>query len=245
MLNGLHMLRGGAPVADMAAAAEGQPGGGSGARVKAALLRWLGRWLVPAEPFSEAFFLTRALSVLLGAGVPRDRMCLVGGVHSLSTLLRAVGENDNKSSSDGDGSPGVDLSVDRQWQQRKGNGGGYGCAAVQLGRVLLADPDFCIKVGIFTPPSICRASPNARSSDAAAGDNNHGKEGGTDSAVLARSRSVNLCDRSNRCIVGSTMALTPLRCVKYGDDSSCGSDTAQGSEITGNCASQFGSAAEW
>jgi 2,4-dienoyl-CoA reductase-like NADH-dependent reductase (Old Yellow Enzyme family) len=62
-----------------------------------------------------------------------------------------------------------------------------GFSAVQLGRVLLADPDWCIKVGVAKDTSgknICNSS-------------------------------LNICDKSNDCIVGATMALQPLRCAKY------------------------------
>lgn len=64
-----------------------------------------------------------------------------------------------------------------------------GFAAVQLGRVLLADPDWCIKIGAYVPNSgSCIKTP------------------------------LQICDRSNQCIVGATMALTPLKCTKYKSD---------------------------
>lgn len=64
---------------------------------------------------------------------------------------------------------------------------------VQLGRVLLADPDWCIKYGI---------SKGVGNSTVRCGDE------------------IRVCDRSNECIVGATMALQPLRCAKYCSSSS-------------------------
>ena len=63
-----------------------------------------------------------------------------------------------------------------------------GFGAIMVGRVLLADPDWCIKVGIVNPSA-------------------------TQSNVLLTPLQV--CDQSNQCIVGATMALKPLRCTKY------------------------------
>ena len=57
---------------------------------------------------------------------------------------------------------------------------------VQLGRVLLADPDWCIK-------------------------NNIHKRKNNDACLSE----LQVCDKSNDCIVGATMALVPLRCQKY------------------------------
>ena len=57
-----------------------------------------------------------------------------------------------------------------------------GFGAVQMGRALLADADWCVKNGL------------------AAGE---------------ASGEVRVCDKMNECIVGATMALRPLRCVKF------------------------------
>jgi hypothetical protein len=65
---------------------------------------------------------------------------------------------------------------------------GLGAGAVQMGRALLADPNYCIKNGIFTPSS---------------------------SSGSIEQEPLNVCDQSNRCIVGATMALQPLNCAKY------------------------------
>jgi hypothetical protein len=160
MVNGLHMLRGGAPVSEMAAAQVSW--------LKSLFLRLLGRYMVPAEPFREAFFRERAISVCLGAGIPLSAVCLVGGVQSLRTVLEAV---------------------DPQ------RGSGFG--AVQMGRVLLADPDFCVKVGLSSADKLLTDSASSL----------------TSSSVV--NQSVNICDNSNRCIVESTMAMKPLSCKKY------------------------------
>ncbi len=70
-----------------------------------------------------------------------------------------------------------------------------GFCAVQLGRVLLADPDWCIKMGIATQQ--CGTG--------------RGTGTGTDVSKVP----VRQCDKSNDCIVGATMALEPLRCTKH------------------------------
>jgi 2,4-dienoyl-CoA reductase-like NADH-dependent reductase (Old Yellow Enzyme family) len=57
-----------------------------------------------------------------------------------------------------------------------------GFGAVQMGRALLADADWCVKQGLV-----------------------QGKACGE----------LRVCDRMNECIVGATMALQPLRCVKF------------------------------
>jgi 2,4-dienoyl-CoA reductase-like NADH-dependent reductase (Old Yellow Enzyme family) len=56
-----------------------------------------------------------------------------------------------------------------------------GFGAVQMGRALLADADWCVKYGL---------------------------------AEGECSGEVRVCDRTNACIVGATMALRPLRCVR-------------------------------
>jgi 2,4-dienoyl-CoA reductase-like NADH-dependent reductase (Old Yellow Enzyme family) len=57
-----------------------------------------------------------------------------------------------------------------------------GFGAVQMGRALLADADWCAKHGLVK-----------------------GMVG----------EELQVCDRMNECIVGATMALQPLRCVKF------------------------------
>jgi hypothetical protein len=57
-----------------------------------------------------------------------------------------------------------------------------------MGRALLADPNYCIKNGIYTP---------------------------SNSSSSIEAEPLNVCDQSNRCIVGATMALQPLNCDKY------------------------------
>ncbi len=99
MSNGLHMLRGGAPLQAMAAAQTNA--------IKSGVIRLFGRWLVPVEPYHEAFFLNRVLSVFLGAGVPLSHALLVGGVQEVSTALLACDD---------------------------GTRGGLGFAGVQMGR---------------------------------------------------------------------------------------------------------------
>jgi 2,4-dienoyl-CoA reductase-like NADH-dependent reductase (Old Yellow Enzyme family)/nucleoside-diphosphate-sugar epimerase len=142
MVNGLHMLRGGRPIVAMAAAQRNF--------LKKWIITLFGEYVIAQEQYREAFFRERAVSALLGH-VPLHKVCLVGGVHDLTTAEDAIC-----------------LS-------------GFG--AVQLGRVLLADPDWCIKVGVHKSQKV----------------HDH----------------VRACDNSNECIVGSTMALTPLRCVKH------------------------------
>jgi hypothetical protein len=80
-----------------------------------------------------------------------------------------------------------------------------GFGAVQLGRVLLADPDWCIKQRVHLQ------------------DDSVNKPTRADGCATIGSSSVSsvplrVCDRSNDCIVGATMALTPLRCHKYTSD---------------------------
>ena len=57
-----------------------------------------------------------------------------------------------------------------------------GFGAVQMGRALLSDADWCVKQGLAKGES---------------------------------SGEVHKCDMMNECIVGATMALQPLRCVKF------------------------------
>ncbi len=129
----------------------------------------------------QAFFRDRAVCAFLSAGVPLSKLCLVGGVQKIETALSAV-----------------DVEC------------GIGAGAVQMGRAMLADPDYCIKNGIYTPNS----------------DSNSDSSSSTSSNARC-SGPLNVCDQSNRCIVGSTMALQPLQCVKY----SCAS-TADTANIT-------------
>lgn len=168
MVNGLHMLRGGVPVAEMARAQHNW--------FKSWLIRWFGHFLIPYEPFNEAFFLQKTLNVCFGAGIPLDRVCLIGGVHSISTILRAVGGQNKQ-------------SCKQTAEETVLNSTGYGFAAVQMGRMLLADPNFCVKAGIFGNTS-------------------------TDTSPLA-ALPINECDNGNGCIVDATMALKPLRCSKH------------------------------
>ncbi|CAM9159875.1 unnamed protein product, partial [Ectocarpus fasciculatus] len=107
MVNGLHMLRGGRPLREMAAA--------QNQRFKSWVISLFGKYFVKKEEFREAFFRERVISVMLGAGVAMSKVCLVGGVHELKTADCAVRQD--------------------------------GFLSVQLGRVLLADPDWCLKVG--------------------------------------------------------------------------------------------------
>ena len=156
MVNGLHMLRGGRPLREMADAQ------------KQLLKKWVislfGKYFVKKESYREAFFRERVISVMLGAGIPLSKVCLVGGVHELKTAESAVKNN------------------------------GFLC--VQLGRALLADPDWCIKVGAYKPDQEVKGSskincyPSAR-------------------------KPLNICDNSNKCIVGATMALEPLKCSTH------------------------------
>jgi 2,4-dienoyl-CoA reductase-like NADH-dependent reductase (Old Yellow Enzyme family)/nucleoside-diphosphate-sugar epimerase len=169
MVNGLHMLRGRAPVPEMAAAQKNW--------WKSFLLKILGSYLIPEEPYREAFFLDRVLSVCYGAGIPLNKVCLIGGLHDEFTLLRATGK-----------------LYERETSEQAGDGGGYGFAAVQMGRMLLADPNYCLKVGI------------AGSSR----DMNHHQVGHSYAC-----QSLNICNNSNACIVGATMALKPLRCTEF------------------------------
>jgi len=178
MSNGLHMLRGGRPVAAMASAQRNW--------FKKLVIRHFGKHLIGEEPYREGFFRERTLSVMYNACIPLSRVCLVGGVHDVCTAENALG-------------------VD-----------GFG--TLMLGRVLLADPDWCIKVGGVSSTFMGqwrRRGPgkiNVGVSD--------GKELGDSSA---KDKSVCLeglgplqeCDMSNQCIVGATMALTPLRCTKH------------------------------
>ncbi len=165
MVNGLHMLRGRAPISEMANAQSNW--------LKSLVVKMLGPWLIPEEPYREAFFLERVLSVCLGAGIPLNKICLIGGLHDEITILRATGRSDT-------------LTVLKK---------GYGFAAVQMGRMLLADPSYCLKVGIAKPLSLMMQEKEER--------------------VLIAKSDVNCCDNSNRCIVDATMALKPLTCSKY------------------------------
>lgn len=169
MVNGLHMLRGGRPLREMAEAQQ--------QRFKKWVIAVAGKYFVKKEEFREAFFRERVISVMLGAGIPLSKVCLVGGVHELSTADCAVRHD------------------------------GFLC--VQLGRVLLADPDWCIKVGAFNVEKFNKAQEAAM-----AGENISGNK-----TVLLKDVSnvaLKVCDNSNKCIIGSTMALEPLRCTKHG-----------------------------
>lgn len=75
---------------------------------------------------------------------------------------------------------------------------GLGVGAVQMGRSLLADSDYCRKAGILSPQTW---------------DNNVNV--GSDYSEIDTTSTIYECDRSNRCIVGATMALEPLRCTKH------------------------------
>jgi 2,4-dienoyl-CoA reductase-like NADH-dependent reductase (Old Yellow Enzyme family) len=150
MVNGLHMLRGKAPVTAMANAQTNL--------LKGWIVRLLGPWLIPEEPYREAFFLERVLSVCFGAGVPLEKICLIGGLHDIVTMLRAIGKNDDALS-----------AMETKFGIRIG---GHGFGALQLGRALLADEKYCLKVGIA-------------------------KDASNDLAMKA----VNCCDNSNSCIV--------------------------------------------
>ena len=102
---------------------------------------------------------------------------------------------------------------------------GLGASAVQMGRSLLSDPDFCLKTGIARSSNTGSKSSNSsrrvavgncdsisRRLDMDAGTD---ADMGTCTAIDYNDGAVNVCDRSNRCIIGATMALTPLRCMKY------------------------------
>jgi 2,4-dienoyl-CoA reductase-like NADH-dependent reductase (Old Yellow Enzyme family) len=156
MTNGLHMLRGGRPIQEMASAQTNW--------LKRLVIGWFGEYLIAPEIYREAFFREQTLSGLLGV-VPLSKVCLIGGLHDLHS---------------------VELPVRLS---------GFG--AVQMGRALLADPDWCIKMGIHTP-------------EAAKED-----DGCPTRSTSVRNAPLRVCDSSNRCIVGSTMALQPLRCAKY------------------------------
>lgn len=112
MVNGLHMLRGGRPLREMAISQQNM------------LKRWViilgGKYFVKKEAFREAFFRERTISVMLGAGVPLSKVCLVGGVHDIRSADCAVRYD--------------------------------GFLSVQLGRILLADLDWCWKVGVIGQP---------------------------------------------------------------------------------------------
>ena len=166
MVNGLHMLRGRAPVRAMANAQTN--------RLKGLIVRLLGPWLIPEEPYREAFFLERVLSVCFGAGIPLEKICLIGGLHDVLTLLRATGSNT-------DALLPTETKLGIQI-------GGYGFGALQLGRALLADEKYCLKVGIAT---------------VANDDKDYAGE------------KVNCCDNSNACIIDATMAMKPLYCKNY------------------------------
>jgi 2,4-dienoyl-CoA reductase-like NADH-dependent reductase (Old Yellow Enzyme family)/nucleoside-diphosphate-sugar epimerase len=172
MVNGLHMLRGNAPVKEMANAQSNW--------FKKWIVRILGPWLIPEEEYREGFFLKRVLSVCLGAGIPLEKVCLIGGVHDVVTLLRATGRR---------------ITTDEfKVVSQEGRGGrGYGFGAVQMGRTLLADPNYCLKTGI-AQSSIVKNEKDT---------------------VAYAQQAINCCDNSNSCIVDSTMALKPLKCTKY------------------------------
>jgi 2,4-dienoyl-CoA reductase-like NADH-dependent reductase (Old Yellow Enzyme family)/nucleoside-diphosphate-sugar epimerase len=179
MVNGLHMLRGGRPLAEMARAQQNW--------FKKLFIASLGSFFIEKEPFREGFFRERVISVMLGAGVPLDRVCLVGGVHEARTAECAVRYT--------------------------------GFACIQLGRVLLADLDWCIKVGACTPQVPIRSiasGPSIKSAKAAEADecNSLRNQGKTDDEEIRR-KPIRVCDNSNECIVGATMALQPLKCSKY------------------------------
>ncbi len=104
---------------------------------------------------------------------------------------------------------------------------GLGASAVQMGRSLLADPDFCLKTGIARSSNTGSKSSNS-SRRVAVGNcdaisRRLDMDAGTDADIGTGTCTandyndgvVNVCDRSNRCIIGATMALTPLRCMKY------------------------------
>jgi hypothetical protein len=112
------------------------------------------------------------LSVCFGAGIPLEKICLIGGLHDIVTMLRAIGKNDDALS-----------AIETNFGIRIG---GYGFGAVQLGRALLADEKYCLKVGVA-------------------------KDASHDLAMKA----VNCCDNSNSCIVDATMAMKPLYCKNY------------------------------
>lgn len=182
MVNGLHMLRGGRPLMEMAAAQQ--------QLLKRWVIAFAGKYFVKKEEFREAFFRERVMSVMLGAGVPLSKVCLVGGVHEFKTADCAVRYD------------------------------GFLC--VQLGRVLLADPDWCIKVGAFRTNSDCDqqqiTDDNAVESCHVAIEKKCSEfPVSAASHLRAISRKpLNICDNSNKCIVGATMALEPLRCSKHG-----------------------------
>jgi 2,4-dienoyl-CoA reductase-like NADH-dependent reductase (Old Yellow Enzyme family)/nucleoside-diphosphate-sugar epimerase len=193
MTNGLHMLRGGRPLREMADAQQ--------QRLKKWVIAWLGKYFVQKEPFREAFFRERVISVMLGAGVPLSMVCLVGGVHELRTADCAVRYD------------------------------GFRC--VQLARVLLADPDWCVKVGAAAALVNINIEANSKSKSDVSGDSSRPKgqqvskassKGQSVSALASNvctstsvvNEPMKLCDNSNRCIVGATMALEPLRCSKRG-----------------------------
>jgi 2,4-dienoyl-CoA reductase-like NADH-dependent reductase (Old Yellow Enzyme family) len=121
MTNGLHMLRGGRPVAAMAAAQKNPVKRAvSGLRclrntsvMYLQVMSMFGRALIAEEIFRPAFFRERSIALALSCGIPMSSMCCVGGVQELAVAEACV-------------------QVD-----------GFG--AVQMGRALLADADWCVK----------------------------------------------------------------------------------------------------
>jgi 2,4-dienoyl-CoA reductase-like NADH-dependent reductase (Old Yellow Enzyme family) len=231
MVNGLHMLRGGAPVVEMAAAQQSP--------FKAWVLRVLGRWLVPAEPFREAFFLQRTVSMCLGAGIPLSRVCLIGGVQDLSTLLRACGGIQRQGQGQSEGQERGQGQGKGQEVCGEGEEKGYGFAAVQMGRVLLADPNFCVKTGIAVEPRSPGSGVLGLGEAAGVGDSPAPATAAAPPVQIPapvpvpvpvpvpavvpvdrhglslKGAEVLSCDNSNRCIVDATMALKPLRCHRH------------------------------
>ena len=122
------MLRGGRPIAAMAAAQQNvlkravrlppsiTAPCDTFKRHHSQVLSLLGRALIAEETFRPAFFRERSIAVALSCGIPMEKMCCVGGVQEVEVAQACVG-------------------VD-----------GFG--AVQMGRALLADVDWCVKQGV-------------------------------------------------------------------------------------------------
>lgn len=167
--NGLFMLRGGAPLAEMVAA---QP---------LAALRWslrlFGWAYVPTIPWRQNFFEAGAKAVLEAvAGEPTGldststgggaKVCLLGGVNSLSGMEAALSD---------------------------------GFAAVAVARMVLREP------GIINRMEAAVSHTNQ-------GRISSGRSKGTKGARV--DDVVSTCTHCNLCIVGSTMAETPLACAE-------------------------------